>query len=285
MMKKTILCIISVILLTAILIIPNLALSTQFRDIPTNGWEIRYVNEMVERGIMIGTSSNTFDPDSEININTVSTVLYRLAGSPEITYFTNEHTKGIVEAFKDPIFAYQSWSHNPVLWASLNGIVMLYAPGFTGTTIYSNGSSYRYSEKFEREVPEKYADEIYDFNVWYIVPFPEYLSFTRGDIIMSLYFFAEYMNLDVTVRGDITSFKDSVKMNANKDGIYVHDYDPLSYGYFPQYHLNMSEYWSWAVGCGIVNGYPDGTLSQNKPVTRAEFAAMISRYIDYYNIK
>lgn len=282
-MKKTILCIVSVILLTAILIIPNFALTAQFRDIPSDGQEIGYVNEMVERGIMIGTSSNTFDPDSEININTVSTVLYRLAGSPEITYLNNEHTNGIVEEFQDPIYAYQSWSHNPVLWASLNGIVMLYAPGMDGTNIYTSGGVYRYAEKFKKEVSGKDADTIYDFNVRYIEPFPGYLSFTRGDIIMSLYFFTEYMNLDVSVRGDITAYEDSAALNTQKEGVYEAYYEPLNY--VSQYYLDMSEYWSWAVGCGIVNGYPDGTLSQNKPVTRAEFAAMISRFIDYYNMK
>ena len=45
-----------------------------------------------------------------------------------------------------------------------------------------------------------------------------------------------------------------------------------------------SGYVGWGVDAGIVNGYEDGTFKPNKPLSREEMAACISRYIDYMEL-
>lgn len=282
--NKLILSMIAALLSFSLLIHPSsAALGVEFKDISEDSWESRYVVEMFDRGLMFGTSSNTFEPDSEININTVCTVLHRLAGCPNLSYFNNDDTKGILENFNQIHYDYPSWSKGAIMWASLNGIVMLYRDLFT--LGYTEAGIYRYVEQFKRECAEN-ADTLYKYYVAYSAPFPQNLSFSRGDIVMTLYFYSEHMDFDVSARGDISVFKDSATVNNSKSGVYHDKYYPLSgdSALRSKYYMKMSEYWSWAVGCGIVNGYPDGTLSQSKPITRAEFAAMISRYIEYYKI-
>lgn len=49
--------------------------------------------------------------------------------------------------------------------------------------------------------------------------------------------------------------------------------------------VKMNQYYAgyvgWAVKCGIVSGYPDGTFKPDDNVNRQEAAAMLSRYIEY----
>ena len=37
----------------------------------------------------------------------------------------------------------------------------------------------------------------------------------------------------------------------------------------------------WAVAAGIIKGYDDNTLRPNEYVTRAEYAVMLDRFLEY----
>ena len=43
----------------------------------------------------------------------------------------------------------------------------------------------------------------------------------------------------------------------------------------------LTQIWLWAIDAGIIEGYPDGTLRPDATITRAEFAAMLTRFMDY----
>ncbi len=46
-----------------------------------------------------------------------------------------------------------------------------------------------------------------------------------------------------------------------------------------------SPYVGWAVKCGVIKGYDDGTLRPDVPLTRAEMATAMARYINAYSIR
>lgn len=312
-MKKIISLILAIVTVASIFTIPSFAIrKSPFKDISSKGWELKYVLEMGERGLMKGTGKTTFEPDKEININTVSTVLYRLAGSPEMTTFVDSDEYEMCKLFTTADFKkeYPSWSYDAVKWATVKGISMAYYKqiiigGLNYEPAYYT-RSFRLSKNIKNAMKQGWTN-LYKEDLSHAAPFPSNESFTRGDVIMNLYFFAEYMGLDLSTRGDITSFKDTGEykplsyeqssykkynstaglLTKNKKGSYESYYSPLPYAdnnALELYLLPMESYWSWAVGCGIINGYPDGTLSQNNSVTRAEFAAMISRFIEHYNL-
>lgn len=70
---------------------------------------IRYV---YEKGLMMGTGSNSFTPDGTLNRAMLATILYRMAGSPRVTS---------VNMFSD--VAENTWYTDAVIWANENGIV------------------------------------------------------------------------------------------------------------------------------------------------------------------
>ncbi len=74
----------------------------------------------LDNGIMAGTGSDTFSPDSSITRAQFATMFYRLAGSPE----TGESSK-----FTDLT---QDWYKKPIAWAAANGVL-----NGTGDTTFS----------------------------------------------------------------------------------------------------------------------------------------------------
>lgn len=47
----------------------------------------------------------------------------------------------------------------------------------------------------------------------------------------------------------------------------------------------FSEAWELMLEAGIVNGYPDGTLRSEVPLTRAEAACLLKAWLDVYNLE
>lgn len=73
----------------------------------------------VKMGIMSGTSDATFSPDLTASRAMIVTMLYRLAGSPDI----EDENWGYAYADVDA----ESWYGTAVYWARLNGIVSGYS--------------------------------------------------------------------------------------------------------------------------------------------------------------
>ena len=91
-----------------------------FTDVKESAWYYDYVKEVYELGLMngIGVNSTTFAPGKPMTRAMVTTVLYRMAGNPEITY---------EEKFPDVTDGH--YYSVPVTWAANHGIVDGYGDG------------------------------------------------------------------------------------------------------------------------------------------------------------
>ena len=94
---------------------------TKFIDLDKDGWYYGEVKTAVEKGLFNGTGKDTFEPNTNMNRAMFVTVLYRLAGSPEVT---------AESTFTDVVFdkenAAKNWYYNAVIWAAQNKLVAGY---------------------------------------------------------------------------------------------------------------------------------------------------------------
>ena len=101
-------------LVLAVCILSPLAASAHpFEDVPAGVWYDPYVEYVYENGLMNGTGTADFGPALTMNRAMVVTVLYRMAGSPEVST-----TAPFTDVQKG------SFYEKPVAWAYENGIVM-----------------------------------------------------------------------------------------------------------------------------------------------------------------
>lgn len=94
----------------------------KFTDVKKGAWYVNHVQYVFDQGIMSGKSEDTFDPNGNLTRAEFATVLYSLAGKPDVTYtsqFTDVPDK--------------QWFTKPVMWAYENGIVSGYGNGSFGT--------------------------------------------------------------------------------------------------------------------------------------------------------
>lgn len=87
--------------------------SEAFSDLDVTQWYHEPVDYMLETGMMNGMSATTFEPNGTLTRAQLVTVLYRHAGSPDVT--------GLANPFAD--VAPQAWYENAVIWAAANGVV------------------------------------------------------------------------------------------------------------------------------------------------------------------
>ena len=87
-------------------------LSIPFEDVESTSWfyeDVAYVNE---NGLMTGTGQTTFSPFGAMSRGMLITVLYRIAGEPEVTAAC---------PFRD--VKPGSYYEQPIIWASASGVV------------------------------------------------------------------------------------------------------------------------------------------------------------------
>ena len=84
-----------------------------FADLDPTAWYHDGVHYCLESGLMQGTGHEKFSPDAEITRAMLVTMLYRMAGEPEV--------EGIENPFTD--VAEGKWYTDAVLWAAENGLV------------------------------------------------------------------------------------------------------------------------------------------------------------------
>ncbi len=99
--------------------------SAAFSDVSVDDWYHDAVDFVVENGMMNGVSETAFHPEGVMNRAQIVTVLYRMAGSPEVTAET---------AFTD--VPADSFYADAVAWAVENGITS----GVSATAFNPNGS-------------------------------------------------------------------------------------------------------------------------------------------------
>lgn len=89
----------------------NPTINTNFADIPQTHWASEPIQDVVSRGLFVGTEPNEFSPNESMSRGMLVTVLHRLAGEPAVQ---------AVNQFTDVGRTYYT---DAVTWASQNHIV------------------------------------------------------------------------------------------------------------------------------------------------------------------
>lgn len=100
--------------------VPEISQVTTYKDVSINDWYYDSINFVVEKKLFKGISDDLFAPNDNITRAMLITVLYRLAGSPNV--------QGT--SFKD--VEPSSWYENAIIWASQNDIVSGFGNGMLG---------------------------------------------------------------------------------------------------------------------------------------------------------
>jgi len=112
---KRILAMILAVMTTISVILTGSIVSAEkspYRDVKTGRWSYAAIKYVTDNGLMNGTTADKFAPTETMTRAMVVTVLYRLQGSPEVTY---KATFSDVKRNK--------WFTDAVLWAAENEIV------------------------------------------------------------------------------------------------------------------------------------------------------------------
>lgn len=95
---------------------------TGFSDVPADAWYADAAVYCREHGVMNGTSATTFGPNTTMSRAMLAAVLYRAAGSPQVTTPAN---------FRD--VAASAYYYDAASWAAANGIISGYGNGLFGS--------------------------------------------------------------------------------------------------------------------------------------------------------
>lgn len=113
------------VLAATMTVVSVLAVDTGYSDVDPSAWYAEAVIFCQERGLMTGTSSTTFEPESEMTRAMLAMVLYRMVGEPAVTA-SNTYTD-VVSG---------SWYETAVLWSSEHGLMNGYGGGKYGPDDY-----------------------------------------------------------------------------------------------------------------------------------------------------
>ncbi|WP_317854228.1 S-layer homology domain-containing protein [Chakrabartyella piscis] len=94
-----------------------------FIDVSVDNWFYNAVQFVVETGLFSGTSENTFSPNAEMTRAMLTTVLWRLEGTP------NRYSRGY--SFAD--VTEDKYYYDSVLWSAENNLVSGYTNGLFGS--------------------------------------------------------------------------------------------------------------------------------------------------------
>ena len=160
---------ISILCAAALICSAGAASMSDFSDVRPADWYHDAVSYVCENGLMNGTSNTTFSPNATTSRGMIVTILYRLAGSPDLPESNWGYPYTDVDAA-----AYYS---TPVYWARMNNLVTGYGdtqfgPDDAITREQMATILYRYAENLELDtdtdfIPDKYYD------------FPDYLTVSR----------------------------------------------------------------------------------------------------------
>ena len=107
---------------------------------------------------------------------------------------------------------------------------------------------------------------------------------TRTDMIVALYLYVtEYLKKEIVVGNTTEAFEDNAKIPTPDMDIHDKFSSTPLYIYLEnigEEHI-WADAWNWAVGAGIIEGYPDNTLRPAAELTRAEYAEILERFVDY----
>lgn len=116
--KKVLSAVMSILLIVTLLPVTAFAANSSFKDVPKNAWYAEAVDYVESQGLMMGTSSTTFSPNSATTRGMIVSILYRMAGSPNL-----ESPVGYPYADVNS----KAYYANAVYWARQQGIVAGYS--------------------------------------------------------------------------------------------------------------------------------------------------------------
>ena len=93
-----------------------------FTDVPEDAWYADAAAYVYKHGLMAGTSATTFAPDVTTSRAMIATILWRMAGSPQVNYAMN---------YTDVDSS--AWYAEAVRWATSEGVVTGYGNGLFGS--------------------------------------------------------------------------------------------------------------------------------------------------------
>ncbi len=134
-------------LLLGLLVIP--ASAKEFSDVADAAWYLEAVEYVSENGFMVGTSETEFSPGAPLTRAMFVTILYRLAGTPEVT-----DSSGFADV------SHASYYAAAVTWAKEAGVVN----GTSATTFSPNQSITRQDAV---TMLYRYGDEYAGWDVYY----------------------------------------------------------------------------------------------------------------------
>lgn len=186
---------------------PSTGFENPFTDVSESDWFFNDVKFVYQNGLMNGTSATTFSPEGTTSRGMIVTILWRMAGSPDM----EDKIWGYPFADVDATAYYGT----AVYWARLNGI----AGGYDDATFGPNA------------------------------------PINREQMAVMMYRYAQYKGYDVSAKADLNKFTDA---------------DEIS-----NYALEALQ---WANAEGLINGKGDGVLDPKGQATRAEAAAILTRF-------
>ena len=93
-----------------------------FTDVDASAWYADAARYVSDKGLMVGTGGGRFSPDETFTRAQVATILYRMAGEPEVSG---------EDAFTDTDAG--QWYSRAVLWCTRRGVIEGYGGGLFGT--------------------------------------------------------------------------------------------------------------------------------------------------------
>lgn len=147
MKKRLFVCLLSLAMIFTMTPV-TMAADQTFTDVPDGAWYEEAVDYVYDNDLMAGTSDTTFSPDSTTTRGMLVTILYRLAGSPDVS--SNSDFTDVAD---------NTWYTQGVAWATANEIVSGYGDGRFGpedpiTREQMAAILYRYAEWAGYDVSE-----------------------------------------------------------------------------------------------------------------------------------
>ncbi len=168
-MKKLLYILLFLSLAATFLLHPVAAAGSPLSDVDPEAWYAPGISYVVEKGLMVGISAYRFAPDNEVTRGMMVTVLWRLAGSPEIDY---EDLMCQNEYWLLSDIPENAYYETAALWAKATGIMEGYPVPYdpqdppTGLEVYE----FRPENVLTRE---QLATVLYRYAKWAGIKLPE----------------------------------------------------------------------------------------------------------------
>ncbi|MBQ8523797.1 MAG: S-layer homology domain-containing protein [Clostridia bacterium] len=272
-----------------------------YKDVPKDHWAYDSIMSLTEKGMVEGKVAGVrFDPEAPLRNTELFMTLYRLAGEPEVVptfeFRGNLSDEDIIsgkygiELAGDDKYGTShlrgKWYRDAAFWAAYNGLLVVNVCTVGNNYVEGMGSHRVGNDNYSMpEVGTTFNDyDCYSVLINLGIDLGTDYTTTRTDMIVALYLYVtEYLKKEIVIDNTTETFEDSAKIPANVIDIFENLSSTPLYiwlGNIGEEHI-WADAWNWGVGAGIIEGYPDNTLRPAANLTRAEYAEILERFMDY----